>query len=56
MYKQDGVYKTKAEMRSLTGDPETYKEMKSAAQEIVVEPYISELQHGQMMTTLSAPL
>lgn len=56
VYKQDGVYKTKAEMRSLTGDPETYKEMKSAAQEIVVEPYISELQLGQMMTTLSAPL
>jgi len=56
VYKQDGVYKTKAEMRSLTGDPPTYDSMKSAAMEIVVEPYISELQQGQMMTTLSSPL
>lgn len=55
VYKQDGVYKTKAEMRSLTGDPKTYGGMKSAAKEIVVEPYVSELQRGQMMTTLSSP-
>jgi len=56
VYKQDGVYKTKAEMRSLTGDPPTYGSMKSAAKEIIVEPYVSELQRGQMMTTLSSPL
>lgn len=56
VYKQDGVYKTKAEMRSLTGDPPTYESMKRAAKEIIVEPYTSELQRGQMMTTLSSPL
>lgn len=56
VYKQDGVYKTKAEMRSLTGDPKTYGSMKSAAKELIVEPYISELQGGQMMTTLTSPL
>ncbi len=55
VYRQDNAFKTKSELRSLNGDPVTYENMKKAANEIVVEPYTSELQRGQMMTTLSSP-
>jgi len=56
VYKEKGVYKTKAELRSLTGDPDTYGAMKKAAKEIINEPYVSALQRGQLMTTISSPL
>ncbi|MGE0077757.1 MAG: cache domain-containing protein [Bacteroidales bacterium] len=55
VYKRNGVISTKKETRSLNGDPPTYGHMKSVAKEIIAEPYISELQGGQMMTTLSSP-
>lgn len=55
VYRNNGVLTYKREVRSLTGDPATYSHMKSVAKEIVVEPYISALQGGQMMTTLSTP-
>ncbi|MGD9978653.1 MAG: cache domain-containing protein [Bacteroidales bacterium] len=55
VYRNNGVITYKREVRSLTGDPATYSHMKSVAREIVVEPYISALQGGQMMTTLSTP-
>ncbi|KAB2870627.1 MAG: PAS domain S-box protein [Bacteroidales bacterium] len=55
VYKRNGVFSSKRETRSLAGDPPTYGHMKSVAKEIIVEPYISELQGGQMMTTLSSP-
>lgn len=54
-YKRNGVFSTKREIRSVTGDPPTYGHMKSVAKEIIVEPYISELQGKQMMTTLASP-
>lgn len=56
VYKRNGKYLTKTEMRSLDGDPPTYESMKKAAKELIAEPYISELQNGQMMTTLTSPL
>lgn len=55
VYKRNGIYTTKREVRSLEGDPPTYGHMKSVAKEIIVEPYVSVLQGGQMMTTLSSP-
>lgn len=54
-YKRNGVYTSKREIRSLAGDPPTYGHMKIMAKEIIAEPYISELQGKQMMTTLSSP-
>ncbi|BDX37699.1 hypothetical protein CYCD_10540 [Tenuifilaceae bacterium CYCD] len=54
-YKRNGVYTSKREIRSLAGDPPTYGHMKKMAKEIIAEPYISELQGKQMMTTLSSP-
>ncbi len=56
VYKRNGVFTSKREIRSLTGDPVTYGGMKLAAKELINEPYVSELQGGQMMTTLSSPL
>ncbi|HPI45096.1 MAG TPA: cache domain-containing protein [Tenuifilaceae bacterium] len=55
VYKRNGVISSKSEIRSLAGDPPTYGYMKSVAKEIIVEPYVSALQEGQMMTTLSSP-
>lgn len=55
VYKRNGVLSTKQELRSLAGDPPTYGHMKKMAKEIIAEPYISELQGRQMMTTLSSP-
>lgn len=56
IYKDNGVIKTKGELRSLTGDPPTYGGMKAAGTESVAEPYISVLQHGKMMSSLAAPI
>jgi len=56
VYKDNNVVKTKSEVRSLAGDPPTYGGMKKAAIECIAEPYISALQHGKMMSTLSAPI
>jgi methyl-accepting chemotaxis protein len=56
VYRENGILKTKFETRSLTGDPPTYGAMKKAGKESVAEPYISQLQKGQMMTSLAAPL
>lgn len=55
VYKHNNQYLTKSEIRSLVSDPPTYGSMKKAACELVNEPYISELQGGQMMTTLTSP-
>jgi len=56
VYKENGVVKTKSEIRSLNGDPVTYGGMKRAGTESVAEPYVSALQKGKMMTSLAAPL
>jgi methyl-accepting chemotaxis protein len=56
IYKENSVLKTKREIRSLTGDPPTYGGMKKAIAERIEEPYISVLQGGKMMTSLSSPL
>jgi len=56
VYRENGVLKTKSEIRSLTGDPVTYGAMKKAGKESVAEPYISVLQNGKMMTSLASPI
>lgn len=56
IYRDNGVLKTKREVRSLTGDPVTYGGMKRAATERLEEPYISALQHGKMMSTVASPI
>lgn len=56
VYRENGVVKTKSETRSLTGDPPTYGAMKQAGKETITDPYISALQKGKMMATLSSPL
>lgn len=56
VYRENGVLKTKSEIRSLTGDPVTYGGMKKAGKESVAEPYISVLQNGKMMTSLASPI
>ncbi len=56
IYKDNNVLKTKAELRSLTGDPVTYGGMKAKGFESIAEPYISVLQHGKMMTSLASPI
>ncbi len=56
VYRENGVIKTKSEIRSLTGDPPTYGAMKKAGKESIAEPYISVLQKGKTMTSLASPL
>ncbi|HUW07101.1 MAG TPA: cache domain-containing protein [Williamwhitmania sp.] len=55
-WREDGEIKTKAEIRSLTGDPPHYAAMKAAGVENIAEPYISEVQKGGLMTTLVSPM
>jgi len=56
VYKENGVLKTKSEIRSLNGDPPTYGGMKKAGTESIAEPYISVLQKGKMMSSLASPI
>ncbi len=56
VYRDKNILKTKSEIRSLTGDPVTYGQMKKAGSESIAEPYISVLQEGKMMTSLASPL
>ena len=55
-YREDGRLLSKTEKRSLDGDPETYKKLKSKTNETIIEPYISELQTGGLMTSLTSPM
>ncbi len=55
-WREDGEIKTKAELRSLTGDPPHYAAMKAAGLENIAEPYLSTLQKGGLMTTLVSPM
>ncbi|HUX54980.1 MAG TPA: PAS domain-containing protein [Williamwhitmania sp.] len=55
-WREDGEIKTKAEIRSLTGDPPHYAAMKAAGVENIAEPYVSAIQKGGLMTTLVSPM
>jgi len=55
-WREDGEIKTKAELRSLTGDPPHYAAMKAAGTENIAEPYVSVIQKGGLMTTLVSPM
>jgi len=56
VYHENGVLKTQRDIRSLTGDPDTYGIMKKAGCETISEPYVSVLQKGILKTTLAAPM
>lgn len=47
---------SKYEKRSLDGDPETYAILKNAGKETILEPYLSALQKGGLMTSLATPM
>lgn len=55
-YRENGVIKSKAELRSLDGDPVVYGKLKAAEAESIVEPYASALQTNGLMTSLVVPM
>jgi len=56
IYRENNVIKTQAAIKSLTGDPVAYAQMKNAGSESIAEPYEDVIQKGKIMTTLAAPL
>jgi len=55
-YHEQGKLLSKYEKRSLDGDPPVYATIKSAGRESIVEPYLSNLQKGGLMTSLTSPM
>jgi len=55
-YRENGRILSKTEARSLDKDPPVYASLKSASRESVVEPYLSTLQVGGFMTSLTSPM
>jgi methyl-accepting chemotaxis protein len=55
-YKDKGKLLSKYEKRSLDGDPPVYAVLKAAGKEAIVEPYLSALQTGGLMTSLTSPM
>lgn len=56
VYYEKGQLKTKNEVRSLSGNSATYQEMLDNEKEAIMEPYVSVLQGGAVMSTLSSPI
>ncbi len=56
LYHEQGKLLSKYEKRSLEGDPPVYATIKSAGRESIVEPYLSSLQKGGLMTSLTSPM
>jgi PAS domain S-box-containing protein len=55
-YREKGKLLTKMEKRSLDKDPPVYASLKVAGHESIVEPYLSTLQVGGLMTSLASPM
>jgi methyl-accepting chemotaxis protein len=55
-YRENGKLLSKFERRSLDGDPPVYAVLKAAGKEAIVEPYLSALQTGGLMTSLTSPM
>jgi methyl-accepting chemotaxis protein len=55
-YRVDGKLLSKYEKRSMNGDPAVYATLRTAGKEALVEPYLSDLQQGGLMTSLTSPL
>lgn len=56
VYYENGRIKTKREIRSLDGNSAAYQSMISHDIESIEEPYTSELQGGEYMSTLCSPI
>lgn len=55
-YRVNGKLLSKYEKRSLDKDPPVYASLKLAGKECIVEPYLSTLQVGGLMTSLTSPM
>jgi methyl-accepting chemotaxis protein len=55
-YRERGRLLSKYEMRSIDGDPANYAALKAAGRESIAEPYLSKLQTGGLMTSLTSPI
>ena len=55
-YREEGKLLSKTEKRSIDGDPATYRMLKTKTDETIIEPYISALQTGGLMTSLTSPM
>lgn len=55
-YRENGKLLSRAETRSLDGDPEVYAGLKKAGKESIVEPYVSVIQKGGLMTSLTSSM
>ncbi len=55
-YREQGKLLYKFEKRSIDGDPPVYAALKAAGKESIVEPYLSTLQKGGLMTSLASPM
>lgn len=55
-YRDKGRLLSRSEVRSLDGDPAVYASLKAAGRESLVEPYLSVLQTGGLMTSLTSPM
>lgn len=55
-YHDKGRLLSKYEQRSLDGDPLVYASLKVIGHEALVEPYLSALQTGGLMTSLTSPM
>ncbi|MDD2548767.1 MAG: GAF domain-containing protein [Bacteroidales bacterium] len=55
-YRKNGKLLSKYEKRSVDGDPAVYQMLKTKTSETVVEPYLSALQTGGLMTSLTSPM
>ena len=55
-YHDKGRLLSKYEQRSMDGDPVVYASLKAAGREALIEPYLSALQTGGLMTSLTSPM
>jgi methyl-accepting chemotaxis protein len=55
-YREGGRMLSKYEQRSMDGDPAVYASLKATGREALVEPYLSTLQVGGLMTSLTSPM
>ena len=55
-YREGGRLLSRYEKRSLEGDPAAYAAIKAGAKEAIIEPYLSSLQTGGLMTSVLSPI
>ncbi|MFP4555524.1 MAG: cache domain-containing protein [Bacteroidales bacterium] len=55
-YREQFKLLSKYEKRSLDGDPAAYAAIKKGGKEAIIEPYLSTLQKGGFMTSLTSPI